>query len=77
MTVDNYLISLEEDTQNANVVREIVLRQLLADGHISEDLYRQYVEDWQVIILKYNWFKTLVKTVQGEKGWFYYYTKLN
>jgi hypothetical protein len=54
--IDNVLISLEDYTLNANQVKDVVLERLVADGLITKHYSRIYEENWQIIIIKTNWF---------------------
>ena len=55
--MDSQLITLEEDTQNANVIKELVIQKLYDNGVLNEEQAKAYVEKWQVVIVKPTWFK--------------------
>ena len=55
--MDSRLITIEEDTLNANVVKEIVIQKLYDNGVIDDEQAKAYVEKWQVIVYKPTWFK--------------------
>ena len=55
--IDNQLISLEQDTQHANKVKELVIGSLIRQGLISQEDGMDYVERFQVVIFKGSWFK--------------------
>jgi hypothetical protein len=55
--MDTGLITLEEDTLNANVVKELVIQKLYDNGVIDDEQAKAYVEKWQVIVYKPTWFK--------------------
>lgn len=55
--MDTQLITLEEDTLNANVVKELVIQKLYKDGMLNEEQALTYIEKWQVVIFKPTWFK--------------------
>jgi hypothetical protein len=55
--MDTRLITLEEDTLNANVVKELVIQKLYDNGVIDDEQAKAYVEKWQVIVYKPTWFK--------------------
>jgi competence protein ComGC len=55
--MDSMLVSLEEYTINANQVKDLVLERLKKDGLITEKQGNIYSENWQVIIIKSNWFE--------------------
>lgn len=56
MQIDSNLVSLEADIQNANIVKEIVVGQMLKDKIITEEQARTYTEKWQIIVFKRGWF---------------------
>lgn len=55
--MDSQLITLEEDTQNANLIKEAVISRLHNDGVLNEKQAKTYIEKWQVVIIKPTWFK--------------------
>jgi hypothetical protein len=55
--MDSQLITLEEDTQNANLIKEAVISRLRNDGVLNEKQAKTYIEKWQVVIIKPTWFK--------------------
>lgn len=55
--IDSMLVSLEEYTLNANQVKDLVLERLEKDGLITDEQANFYAENWQVIIIKSNWFE--------------------
>jgi hypothetical protein len=63
MNLDSQLISMPEDVQNANQVKEIVLGTLLVNEVITKEQYVTYTEDWQIIIIKPKWFSVWAKKI--------------
>ena len=59
--VDNQLLSLDQDIQNANKVKRIVVASLIENGYISEEDGHDFSERYQVMIFKNSWFKDFVK----------------
>ena len=57
MQIDSTLSNIEELTQNANSVKELVLTTLLNNKIITEEIAKEYFENYQVIIIKHSWFK--------------------
>ena len=55
--MDTRLITLEEDTLNANVVKELVIQKLYDNGVLDDEQAKAYIEKWQVIVYKPTWFK--------------------
>lgn len=66
--IDNMLISLEEYTLNANQVKDLVLERLTKDGLITDEQSCTYAENWQVIIIKSNWFERWCEKFGIKKG---------
>jgi hypothetical protein len=56
--MDSTLITLEEDTQNANLIKDAVISRLYKDGVLNDEQASTYVEKWQVVIIKPTWFKS-------------------
>ncbi len=77
MQIDSVLITLGSETQNINLVKDIVIGRLLKDGVITEDQSKIYTEKWNVIMVKKSWFKRWSdKFFKGdEKGYVYKYVK--
>lgn len=74
--IDNQLMSLEQDTQHANKVKELVIGSLIRQGLMSQEDGMDYVERFQVVIFKGSWFKRFfdkyVKTgTNSMDGYFY------
>jgi hypothetical protein len=59
--IDSMLISLEEYTTNANGVKELVISRLIMDKVITEEQADDYMEKWQIIIIKPTWFERWMK----------------
>ena len=60
-TIDSMLISLEEYTTNANLVKELVISRLIMDKVITEEQAEDYRDNWQVVIIKPTWFERWAK----------------
>jgi hypothetical protein len=56
--MDTQLITLEEDTQNSNLIKEAVISRLYKDGVLNDEQATTYNEKWQVVIIKPTWFKS-------------------
>jgi hypothetical protein len=55
--MDSRLITIEEDTLNANVVKELIIQRLHDNGLLNDEQAIEYMEKWQVVIVKPTWFK--------------------
>ena len=74
--LDNQLLDLEQDTKNANKVKDLVIISLIKKGYISEEDGSDYAERFQVIIYKGSWFERFFnKFVKNDTnrmdGYFY------
>lgn len=59
--LDNQLLTLEQDIQNANKVKRIVVASLIDNGYISEEDGHDFIERFQVMVFKNSWFKDFIK----------------
>lgn len=55
--IESSLLSIENNTMNANQIKELVLGRLNKDGLLTDEHYSTYTEKWQIIIIKTNWFE--------------------
>lgn len=56
--MENTLISQDEaHILNANEVKELVIGRLVTDELITPEQGSDFVEKWQIIIIKPSWFK--------------------
>lgn len=70
--MDAMLLSMEEDTQNANQVKDLILERLLIDKLITDETASEYAEKWQVIIIKTSWFTRWCKKFNQKNNSFKY-----
>jgi len=76
--MDSQLLSIEEDTKNANTVKELVISRLLSDKVITEEQAEKYAIKFQIIVVKYGWFERWFKTLtRGQKAESYHYKYVN
>ena len=73
MGIDSTLINIEGNTQNANSVKDIVIRQLEIDGVITEEVALDYSENWHMVIIKLSWFKKLI----SDKDYYYRFVRFS
>lgn len=59
-TIDSTLVEIDSITMNANIVKDLVLGQLLIDKLITPEQASDYQTKWQVIVIKKSWFKSWV-----------------
>lgn len=76
MVLDDKLFTLSENTQNVNKVKDLVLARLAKDGVISKEIALHYTHNWQVIIVKSNWFQSWCSKFNITKdSWQYLFVK--
>jgi len=67
MTIDAMLTEIEGYTTNANVVKELVIAQLHKDKLLTTEQANEYLEKWQVIVVKKSWFATWWSKFHNKK----------
>lgn len=72
MSIDQQLLELPNDTDNANSVKEIVINRLLVDGVITDEQALEYADKWQVIVIKRSWFKRWMQAFNKTKDGYQY-----
>ena len=55
--MDSYLLEMEQDVQNYNVVKEIVVAKLIDEGLMSQEDGEDFINRCQIIVVKNGWFK--------------------
>lgn len=68
MRMDAMLLDMEDNLNNFNNVRDIVLKQLVKDGIITDEQMTNYSEKWNVIIVKPSWFKRWKSKFSGDNN---------
>jgi len=66
--VDNYLLEIEGHVINYNKVKDVVLSRLRLDEIITEKQLEEYLDNWQVIIVRKTWFKKWAEKFVNGKG---------
>lgn len=82
MILENELLNMESNVENANIVKDLVLNKLYNDKIINEKQYYKYVEDYNIIIIKRSWFSKWFNKLKKENkkikdGFIYKYINLN
>jgi len=57
MKIDNVLLEMESETQNAQTIKELVLSRLYQDDVITDEQFDKYASEMQIIVVKAGWFK--------------------
>ncbi len=73
MKVDSVLLTLPQETRDANSIKDMVLQQLLTDGVINQEQSELYSERWQVILIKASWFQKWWQKFRAGRDDTYYY----
>jgi hypothetical protein len=55
--MDSYLVEMEQDIQNYNVVKELVINKLVDEGLMSQEDGEDFIDRCQIIVVKNGWFK--------------------
>jgi hypothetical protein len=55
--MDSQLLEMEQDVQNYNVVKELVINKLIDEGLVSQKDGEDFIDRCQIIIVKNGWFK--------------------
>ncbi len=71
-TIDGTLLEFDTLTQNANVVKNLVLAEMYEQHLINEAQYKELHEKWQVICIKNGWFKTWAKVFNKDENQYSY-----
>lgn len=58
-TIDGVLMGMESEMINCETIKYIILKQLRKDLHITEEIEKEFNDDWQIILVKKSWFSRL------------------
>jgi len=73
--IDGIQADIDSYSQNAEIVKQLVLDRLLMDEVISEDVHDKYSSNWNIILVKKSWFKVWAKKFDKSDGWYYKFVK--
>lgn len=68
MQLDNGLINLPQDTENYNLVKDLVIQKLLNDKIIDTQTAEKYILKYTIIIYKNSWFRRIKDKLNGKEG---------
>ena len=79
MKVDTLLMDMPTNIQNATMAKELVLDTLLKNKVITPIQYKEYMDEWQIIVIKRSWYKRWWdKFSKGhEDAYIYKFVKFN
>lgn len=72
MSIDKYMLDIDSNTKNANMIKDMVLDRLRTDGLITEEQATEYMNKWQIILIKASWFKRWMNAFNREQDGYYY-----
>lgn len=76
MEIDRLLLEMESNLANYNTVKDIVLDRLLTDKIITKEQAEIYSEQWNIIIIKPNWFKKWCSAFKKQDvNWMFQFVK--
>jgi hypothetical protein len=55
--MDSYLLEMEQDVKNYNVVKDLVIAKLVDEGLMSQEDGEDFIDRCQIIVVKNGWFK--------------------
>lgn len=55
--MDTQILTLEQDTINYNVAKEVVIAKLVEEGLLSKEDGEDFVDRCQLVLVKNGWFK--------------------
>jgi hypothetical protein len=73
MKIDNVQLDLEQNVQNAEVIKTMILNTLLKDRVISEEIHTKYNTQHAVILIKESWYKSLFSK---SENWVYKFVSI-
>ena len=73
--IDAMQLELDSYTENANLVRDMVLLRLLKDKVITDEQADVYSDKWVVVCVKNTWFKHWMNKFSKKEGWSYKFVK--
>lgn len=77
MKFDNIDFDIEID--NHNKTKNVVLERLLKDKIITQEQYDEYSINWNILLVKRNWFKKLCDLfkIDDREGYSIIYTRFD
>lgn len=75
MKIDSMLLELEDYIQNANVVKAVILNELVTAEKITVEDAANYNNNWQVIVVKPSWFKRIIDNTPNN--YYYQFVKIS
>ena len=66
--MDAFMLEYDTNIRNANTVKKSVLRTLLENDEISQEVHDEYEYKWQMLIFKNSWFESWFKKFSKNKG---------
>lgn len=72
-TIDAIQANIGNETRNCNVAMNVVLQGLENEGFITPEQYGEITRNYALIIIKPNWFVSVMRKFLGPKedDWYY------
>ena len=74
---DSQLLNLENDSNNANAVKDLVLETLNKQQIITEKERDTFANEWHIVIIKKSWFKQVISRLSIKDRGTYSYRFVN
>ena len=60
-TIDQFLMNLPENIQNVNVSKDLIISHLHNEGHLSDEVAKDYLNNYHMLIIKGSWINRIWK----------------
>ena len=77
------MINYETNVENANMVRDLVVRTLYNEGKLSEEDFKEYTDKYAVVLVREKWYKRMFGVAKSltqkadEKRMVYKFVKID
>ena len=68
MKIDQVMIGIADEMANAETIKFLTLNGLKDNGHITDEIYEEFNDSWQIIVIKKSWFKRLFNKLKKENN---------
>lgn len=72
MAVDEKLLNMESNIQNAQTIKNLILGKMVEEGDIGLDIAEKWDRQRQIVIIKRNWWNNWKKIFNSQQGGYYY-----
>lgn len=74
MAIDEIHLNMGSHINDANIVKDVVVKAMVTEGYISEDKAYEFISKYYVTITRESWYKRLFQNVfknRTANGWYY------